>query len=213
MSELGTPNPDDFLDAKQRELDRGLLVKFFTKPYKDAEETLKQGRPIFKDRTYIDIRVPGERDNVCRPATQADINRFPQHYEAFMKRTGDDDEIIGTPLDQWPQVTRSQVEELAFFNVKTVEQLAAMPDSNTQQMHGLLGLKQKANAWLESTKTKEEVEKAFAEEKADLKAQIAELKEAVAALQEKKVTKKKTAKKRGRPPKVDDASTADSDGE
>ena len=148
MDGLVDLNPDDFLEHKQSEADKALAVKFYTKSVQDKAETLKQGRPIFKEVPYIDIRIPGERDSAfCGPATQAHVQRFPQHYQAFRARTSDE-EVVGTPLIEWPMITRSQAEELSFFNVKTVEQLASMPDSGNHQFMGIHGLKAKAAEYL-----------------------------------------------------------------
>ena len=105
---------------------------------------------MFRDVEIIDIKVPGQRDGVARPATPTDKNRFPQHYAAFKNRTEMPTE--GTPLSEWPLVTRSLADQLTFMNIKTVEQLAECADSNLHQMQGLPGLKQKAADWLENAK-------------------------------------------------------------
>lgn len=211
-------DPDDFAQSKQRELDASLLVKFYYKPVQDKKKTLEAERPIFEDRLYIDIRIPGERDGgFAGPATEAHKRRFPRHYEAFMKRTDDSEQEVGTPLAEWPLVTRSQVEELAFFNVKTVEQLAGMPDSGNHNFRSIVALKAKAKEWLQANQGKEELEAKL--EQRD--AQIEELMKRVQQLEAKpakKVTAK--AKPRGRPRKKATAKkesvnvgTADIDGE
>jgi hypothetical protein len=147
-------NTDDFTAAGQSEADKSLLVKFFIKPFEDKQATLAEGRPIFKDREYVDIRAPGDRlGGVCRPATLRDIQRFPLHYQKFKARIeGADDKVEGTPLIEWPQITRSQAEELAFFHIKTVEQLAAMAEVHAGKMMNFHTLKRKAVEWLELNK-------------------------------------------------------------
>lgn len=52
-------------------------------------------------------------------------------------------------------ISRSQAEELAFKNIKTVEQLAGVSDTLLQQFHGGGMLRQKAASFLE--RMKEEV--------------------------------------------------------
>ena len=191
-------NPDDFRSSAQSKMDEGLLVKFFIKARPDQAATVKEGRPMFRDVEYVDIKVPGDRNSgVCRPARQGDLERFPRHYAAFKNRVSDD-LIEGTPLAQWPLISRSQVEELSFANVKTVEQLVAMSDVNASQFMGMNVLKAKAKEWLKLAKENKS--------KADLAAQlkkrddeIDELKAAVKALQAKPHV---TKKKRGRPRKV-----------
>ena len=58
--------------------------------------------------------------------------------------------VTGTPLEAWPVITRSQVEELKHFRVRTVEDLAALSDAATASGMGLQSLKQKAKAFLEA---------------------------------------------------------------
>ena len=144
------PNPDDFKGSNANRMDESLLVKFFYKDREDKAATLQEGRPCFKEVTYIEIRVAGSRDaQACRPASLRDKERFPRHYEAFMKRVELPEE--GVLLKQWPQVSRSQVEELAYFNIKTVEQLAAASDTNLTKFHGGVALKHRAAEWLKNS--------------------------------------------------------------
>lgn len=187
-------NPNDFNTSAQNEMDATLLVRFYPKPREDKAETLKQGRPIFHEVDYIEIRTPGSRDAIARPASQRDIERFPRHYEAYKNRTTQEG-LDGTPLNEWPAITRSQVEELGFFSVKTVEQLIAMPDSQASQFMGINTLKAKAKAWLEGAEEGRKAEELAAElKKRD--DEIAELKAAVKALQAKPKRKKVTRKKK-----------------
>lgn len=131
--------------------DEALLVKFYLHPRQNAEKTLTEGRPIFDDREYVSIMVPGNKSSVVeRPATAMDKQRFPTHYKAFTNRIeGDGDVLQGTPLAEWSGLTRGQVEELRFFNVRTVEQLSTLSDSNSQKFLGVGTLRKKAKAYLE----------------------------------------------------------------
>ena len=126
-------NPDDFRTDQQSKMDEGLLVKFYIKPVQNQAETASQGKPVFKDAEYIEIRTPGQKSFIARKVRPGDLERFPRHYKAYKDRTSDVEVVEGTLLKEWPLITRSQVEELAFANVKTVEQLVAMPDSNASQ--------------------------------------------------------------------------------
>ena len=148
---LATPNPQDF--DRNTSHDSSLLVKFFVKPRLDQQASAEAGRPIYKDVEHIDIKVPGTRSGgACRPATKADKERFSQHYQKFKQRTENDEQTEGTPLTEWAYLSRARVEELAFFNVKTVEHLAEMPDNAAAQMMGGQDLKAKAKSWLDFTK-------------------------------------------------------------
>lgn len=169
-------NHNDF--ANQSEADKALMVRFFYKNVENKMESQAQGRPVFKEKTYIEIRVAGQRDvQACRPATHADKQRFPKHLEAFEKRVEPPTE--GMPLVEWPKITRTQAEELAFMNVKTVEQLSSMKDSNLQQFMNGYALRDAAVKWLETNSAETDTR-----EKEELKAQIAELQATVASLLE-----------------------------
>ena len=140
---------NDFTPQGQQAGDEKLLVKFFVKPREDKAATLKAGRPMFSDVEYIDIRIPGNRTGgACRPASHADKQRFPRHYAAFKQRI--EAPLEGTPLAEWPMVTRSQVEEFSFHNIKTVEHLAELSDTHASNFMGINALKKKAKTWLES---------------------------------------------------------------
>lgn len=171
-------NHQDFAQGAQSKLDDQLLVKFFTKQRPDNAATKEKGRPIFKDIEYIDIKVPGHRGSgACRAATFVDKQRFPRHYEAYKQRK--EMPLDGTPLSEWPVIARTQVEELSFHNVKTVEQLVSMNDSLASQFMGMNALKTKAKMWLEGAE-----ETARINEIQDLKAAGTEKDERIAKLEE-----------------------------
>lgn len=145
-----------FEQNQQSAEDKALLVKFFVKPRQDKAKTIEEGRPIFKDVEYIDIRIPGDRTGgVCRPASFQDKQRFAPNYAAFKQRTEMPTE--GTPLTEWPIITRSLAEELSFHNVKTVEQLAGMADVNVGKFMSLGNFKAKAIKWLEQSSEESKV--------------------------------------------------------
>jgi hypothetical protein len=167
-------NHEDF--ANQSKADEGLMVRFYYKSIEDTAESQAQGRPVFKEKTYIEIRVAGQRDvQAARPVTFADKQRFPRHYEAFEKRVEPPTE--GMPLAEWPAITRTQAEEMAFMNVKTVEQLATMKDSNLSKFMNGYKLRDQAVKWLDFNQNATEDA-----EKADLKNTVAELQAQVTEL-------------------------------
>lgn len=163
----------DFEQARQTEQDQTLLVKFYLKTVPDAAATEEAGRPVFKEREYIDIRIPGARGaGAARPASLRDKKRFPKHYQAFKQRV--ELPVEGTPLNEWPIITRAHAEELAFLGVKTVEQLGGMSDAIASQFMGGQTFKAKANAWLDRAKAEVSVSQ-LEGELAKRDAQIAEL--------------------------------------
>lgn len=167
-------NHNDF--ANTAEADKSLLVRFFTKNVENKLESEAKGRPVFKEKVYIEIRVAGKRDpQACRPVTHADKQRFPQHWEAYEKRTEPPTE--GMPLMEWALISRSQAEELAFLNIKTVEQLASVTDTNLQSFRGGYALRERAQKWLEKTSLESEDT-----EKQEMRDRIAELEAKIEAM-------------------------------
>jgi hypothetical protein len=167
-------NHNDFSNTS--EADKALMVRFFYKNVENKMESQAQGRPIFKEKTYIEIRIAGQRDaQACRPATHTDKQRFAPHFDAFEKRMEPPTE--GMPLLEWSLISRTQAEELSFLHIKTVEQLASVKDSNIQNFMGGYGLRDRAVKWLE-TNDVETVER----EKEEMRSEIDLLKEQIAKL-------------------------------
>lgn len=139
-------------DSRQAEADKRLLVVFSTKAVKDNNESIKQGRPIYQERDYITIMVPGDKDSVIeRPATDMDRQRFPIHYAAF-KQKQQQETVSGTPLKMATFISQAQAKELEYFHIFTVEQLAGMSDAQAQKIMGFQRLKQNAADYLTASK-------------------------------------------------------------
>jgi hypothetical protein len=152
--------------------DETLAVKFYLAPLQNQQKSKEEGRPIFEDKEFIKIMIPGSKSNVIdRVARQTDVARFPEHYNRFKLRT-DQNLIEGTRLEEWPGITRGQCEELKFFNVFTVEQLANLAASSAGNIMGIQALKTKASAYLDSSKENATAEK-FAELEAKYEALLA----------------------------------------
>lgn len=151
MSEILPDNPDDFDPRFRDKADENLLVRFYYEPRPSKTKKHADGRPLIEEVEYISIKIPGDRlGGFSGPATYEYKERFPQHYRAFKQRS--EMPLEGTPLSEWPGMTRSQVEEMAYFNVKTIEQLASISDSSAQNFRGIQALKQKAKAYIEAAK-------------------------------------------------------------
>ena len=127
-----------------------LLVNFYVEPLRNNFRSEEEGRDIFEDTVCIRKIVAGSRDELVRIATDEDKREFSKEYKAFIEAGG---EIVsGTPLSQWPAAGASFCKEMAYFNVKTVEQLADLADGRAQAMG--MGINEKAvaaRAWLEAT--------------------------------------------------------------
>jgi hypothetical protein len=147
-----------------------LSVRFYVEPMQNEQKTVAAGRPIFEDTAMVEIRVPGQTDVIRHPVTDEDIKRFPALYKAFLERR-DQTAVEGTPLREWPSVTRAQAEELIAVGIRTVEHLAGAPDTSIQRLGPLMGLRQKARDWLAAAKDNSVLSK-LRSENDDLRARL-----------------------------------------
>lgn len=109
------------------------IPQFFTDSVKLGFRSEQEGRPIYEEREFVKILIPGDRLNaVVEPVSAAHKDRWPEAYKAF--RAGLEMPVEGTPLKEWPQVNSSQVKELAHFNIHTLEHLAGLNDIQLQHM-------------------------------------------------------------------------------
>lgn len=89
------------------------------------------GRPIYEEQEFVEIIVPGNRrSTACEPVNESHKARWPEIYAAF--KDGREAPTTGTALAVWPNslLNRARVEELAYFHIRTVEDLAAVSDAN-----------------------------------------------------------------------------------
>lgn len=132
-------------DSKE---DKALAVRFLLEPVKNEAESKKAGRLVCDEVEFCEIRLPGSTDVIRNVVTDVQRSRFSRQYAAF-KNGQDQDVASGTPLKEWPIMTRSQVEEARYLGVRTVEALAQIPDTGIQRLGmGWNDLRKKARDWL-----------------------------------------------------------------
>lgn len=127
--------------------DKECYVEIYKNPVYQEVESREKGRPIYLDVDFISIQFPGDKTKkVVRPINDDDKMRFGAHWKQFVE-TGVVSQV-GTPLEEWPQVTRSQALELKGLGIHTVEQLANIGDN----LLGFLGAREyreQARAYIE----------------------------------------------------------------
>lgn len=178
----------------RRPSDSALFVKFFRKAdlneaksygfvhldndNKVHEKIEGAGRPIFDNIDYIQITIPGDRENIVeRPVTccnkkvltgdeklslgcraRKGLDDRPMLEECDVHRffdeysafkAGQEQQTTGTDLKGWPGIDPASVEELAYHKVYTVEQLSEMNDSNVGRY---FALRTRARDYLETSK-------------------------------------------------------------
>ena len=186
------------IDSDIQGADARLAVQFYKKSVKQDIASDEAGRPIFKEFDFVKIMIPG--DNLTEIDTYAQNShkqRFPRQWAHYQNQMGSHEDIIGTPLEQWPQVTRSQAEELRGLKFHTVESIADCSDQQLQRIGMVAGMsphnfRLKAKAFLNLATDSAEVAQreaelnALKEENAKIKAEtdakLAAMQEQMSAL-------------------------------
>jgi hypothetical protein len=171
------------IDSDMQGADARLAVQFYKKSVKQDDASNEAGRPIFKEFDFVRIMIPG--DNLTEIDTYAQDShkqRFPRQWAHYQNQVTNHEDIIGTPLDQWPQVTRSQADELRGLKFHTVESIADCSDQQLQRIGMVAGMspfnfRLKAKAFLNLANDSAEVAQreselqALKEENAKIKAE------------------------------------------
>lgn len=132
----------------QPQSEKNVFVEFFMEAKEFKVDSEREGRPVFKEIPHIRIVIPGDRNvEFVDKATPYFQNLYPQAWARF--QASQKDEVIGTPLAQWPMMNRALVKEANFYNIQTVEQLAEISDANIQRLGmGWTEWRRKAQAYL-----------------------------------------------------------------
>ena len=209
------------LPSDEKNADSRLQVRFYKRPVQQEQESLAAGRPIFKEFDFVHICVAGDSlTEIDTYALEQHKQRFPIQWANYKNRLGNDDqEIVGTPVSEWPLVSKSQAEELRALKFHTVEAVAGASDQQLQRLGMAAGMspfafRDKAKAFLnlatnaaetdkresEIQSLKEELAKKDQETakiKAETDAKLAQMQEQMAAILaavgEKKPRKKAVA--------------------
>lgn len=128
--------------------DKAVHARFYTKPVVDKAASAEAGRTIHKEVEYVEILAAGNPNNIVhRRATREDRSRFEKQYSLF--KQGNENQVTGTHLAEVAWLSRSQVEELAYLHIRSLEQLANVSDEVCSRTVGLYELKKKAAMVLE----------------------------------------------------------------
>jgi hypothetical protein len=146
--------------------DSRLQVRFYKKSVQQEQESIEAGRPIYKDFDFVHICVAGDTlTEIDTYALHSHKQRFPIQWANYMNRQGaNTEEVVGTPIAEWPLVSKSQAEELRGMKFHTVESIANASDQQLQRMGMAVGMspyafRDKAKAFLNLATTSAETDK------------------------------------------------------
>lgn len=170
-------------------------LEFSRRAIEDRAASMAAGHYVARDVDFVSIQRPGSRDvheeevatyfekyrNKVRgkQAPASWLQMFESNYSLW--KQGLEIPLVGSPLRGWPLLSPSQLENLLRAKVRTVEELAALPESELQHLgFGIVTLRLKAQEWLLAGSEKGvQVEKLahLARENSELKAALQKLAE------------------------------------
>ena len=129
------------IDSDTQGADARLAVQFYKKSVKQDIASDEAGRPIFKEFDFVRIMIPGDNlTEIDTYAQESHKQRFPRQWAHYQNQVANHQDIVGTPIDQWPQITRSQADELRGLKFHTVESIADCSDQQLQRIGMVAGM-------------------------------------------------------------------------
>lgn len=180
-------------------------VRFYQKEVQHNFNSEKEGRPIYYMADFVRIEIPGNQYSIIDTfAGENHKKMYPiqwARYQNEKRELGEDMEISGTLLRDWPILTAAQVRELKHYHFYTVEQVANASDDQVGKITMIVGMgghafREKAQNYLKRAKDSSILD-SQAEELRKRDAEIETLKQQMNALMEKMSDE---PKKRGRKP-------------
>lgn len=133
----------------------------------------KDDTPMFEDVDFVTVRQPGGIDSVIYEAKdwlerivplELHSKRIPQEVADYYKKAyerfkqGQEAPVAGVPLTEWSGVTKAQIQMLTGMHIRTVEELADLPDDSVRRIGmGGVDLKFRARKYLASGKSNEKM--------------------------------------------------------
>lgn len=126
--------------------EKGCNITFYKKAVQVVNPNGTQ--PLFKDIDYVQIAPLGDLKTVIeRKVREEDKKEYPKAWAAY--EAGSPEGINGMPLAEWVELTASQIKQLNYYGILSVESVAEMSDATIGQIGmGARALKTKAQAYL-----------------------------------------------------------------
>jgi hypothetical protein len=190
-------------DNPQYKTEDGSALRIWRDPAKNNFLSERHGRAIFDECIFVEVIAPGSKGSTPvfevervfapeldhPPIRGIQYEQFSRQIDAFKANIEGDASMTGTPLKEWPEISRTMAASLHEARVYSVEGLAGLPDEKLT----IIGpdgrtWREKAKAYLAAAKDSAFATSIAAElerirsDNADKDRQIAELAAQVAAL-------------------------------
>ena len=172
----------DLMQIHKAPADAGVFPHFYTTVQEDPEASKKEGRPVFREVEMIALEIPANPKT--RPVYRVKDEHRAKYADAYKRfRAGLEARPDGTPLEEWPYLTKLRVAELKALQVYTVEQIAGLSDTQLQKVGSDgLEIQKRAKQFLQpegaTVKELRAENRGLAEEIAQLKGIVAQLQNA-----------------------------------
>ena len=172
--------------------EHNVRARFYDKAVK-TEQTTDNGLPVFKNVTYIEIRLKDNNTEVFnQPASAEKIKRFPREYAMY--QTAKKQTSAGTPLEQFAFLSAAELETCRSRGIFTVEALAGLSAEKVQNLC-LQNEHRLANMFLQKSKHNKQMAD-FAQKETAYKSEIEKLKEQIKILTQQLEKAKQTKKRK-----------------
>lgn len=131
------------IESDSKNPQAGLAVQFYSRPMINEFQSAQAQRPIYEPFDFVKIWTPGNTLNIIDTVVREDHKqRFPLQWQAYQNRSGADIDtrMTGTPVTEWPRITREQAEELRGMKFFTVEAIANASDAQLQGIGMVAGM-------------------------------------------------------------------------
>lgn len=163
----------------QGESEKNVAARFYDKAVKTSE-VAENGMPVFKNVTYVEIRLKDNNTEVFnQPATAEKIRRFPKEYALYQLSKKQIEK--GTPLEQFAFLTAAEIATCKSRGVFTVETLAELDFDKVQSL-GLQNEHVLAQMFLEKSNNNKALND-FVEKELEYEREIEALHEQLAVVQ------------------------------
>lgn len=167
------------------------LIRFEKQAVEDRAASIASGHYVAKEIEVALITPVGGRLEVPQQVTEDLLRKWkitPENkyrYEAYQAwKEGVEPPVNGSALSGWPPISPAQLKELNARNIRSVEELAELPDDYLPSFGpGYRALRDKAREWLKSSS---DIGKVVAE--------VSQLRSQVDSLQEDNKKKDETIK-------------------